>query len=243
MDELQTGSVKSAGLIYGLIPKVSAAIGAVAKGRKNQQQGYAFRGIDEIQSACHIPFAENGVFCVTEVIESVREERTTKNGGMLVYTIIKLRVTFFAPDGSFVMAITIGEAMDSADKSANKAMSAALKYALLQTFMIPVELDDADATTHAPMSREKPRWASEYEGSHGEQPRSQNDQPPPSPPSPEKEAFNSVVLPKIKEKRITREKVKEILESAGGNYQDALKGVIDHLEATKNNPPDTGDPL
>jgi hypothetical protein len=43
----------------------------------------------------------------------------------------------------------IGEAMDSGDKSSNKAMSAAYKYAAFQAFCIPTEGDnDADATTH-----------------------------------------------------------------------------------------------
>jgi hypothetical protein len=39
--------------------------------------------------------------------------------------------------------------MDSADKSTNKAMSAAFKYAAMQAFCIPTEGDnDADAETH-----------------------------------------------------------------------------------------------
>lgn len=39
--------------------------------------------------------------------------------------------------------------MDSADKSSNKAMSAAYKYAAFQAFAIPTEGDnDADAHTH-----------------------------------------------------------------------------------------------
>jgi hypothetical protein len=39
--------------------------------------------------------------------------------------------------------------MDSGDKATNKAMSAAYKYAALQTFCIPTEGDnDADAVTH-----------------------------------------------------------------------------------------------
>ena len=43
---------------------------------------------------------------------------------------------------------TYGEAMDSADKSTNKAMSAAYKYMCLQVFCIPTEGDnDADGTT------------------------------------------------------------------------------------------------
>ena len=54
-----------------------------------------------------------------------------------------------AEDGSKHTIATIGEAMDSADKATNKAMSAAYKYAAFQAFAIPTEGDnDADAHTH-----------------------------------------------------------------------------------------------
>jgi hypothetical protein len=49
---------------------------------------------------------------------------------------------------------TYGEAMDSADKATNKAMSAAYKYAAFLAFCIPTEGDnDADATTPEPAAR------------------------------------------------------------------------------------------
>jgi hypothetical protein len=58
-------------------------------------------------------------------------------------------------DGSTHIVKTYGEAMDSADKATNKAMSAAYKYACLQTFCIPTEGDnDADATTHTVQKNE-----------------------------------------------------------------------------------------
>jgi hypothetical protein len=45
--------------------------------------------------------------------------------------------------------VTFGEAMDSGDKATNKAMSAAYKYALMQTFAIPTEGDhDSENQTH-----------------------------------------------------------------------------------------------
>jgi hypothetical protein len=54
-----------------------------------------------------------------------------------------------AVDGSSHTVHVIGEAMDSADKATNKAMSAAYKYMAMQVFCIPTEGDnDADATTH-----------------------------------------------------------------------------------------------
>ena len=43
--------------------------------------------------------------------------------------------------------MTIGEAMDSGDKSANKAMSAAMKYALIEVFAIPT-IGDNDTENH-----------------------------------------------------------------------------------------------
>jgi hypothetical protein len=44
---------------------------------------------------------------------------------------------------------TYGEAMDSGDKSTNKAMSAAYKYAAFQSFCIPTEGDnDSENQTH-----------------------------------------------------------------------------------------------
>jgi hypothetical protein len=85
-------------------------------------------------------------------LERVREERKTvkDNGreGLLIYTTLTVRHTFTADDGSFVEAVTIGEAMDSGDKSSNKAMSAAMKYALLEVFCVPTE-DDNDTENHS----------------------------------------------------------------------------------------------
>ena len=68
--------------------------------------------------------------------------------GNLIYSVLKVKYTFYAEDGSHVSAVVQSEGMDSADKSSNKAMSAACKYALFQVFNIPTkELIDPDATT------------------------------------------------------------------------------------------------
>jgi hypothetical protein len=50
----------------------------------------------------------------------------------------------------------IGEAMDSADKASNKAMSTALKYTLMQMFLIPTKDEkDTEYQTHE-VSPKKP---------------------------------------------------------------------------------------
>src|SRR5581483_10530973 len=83
------------------------------------------------------------------VLDKTREERTSKSGGSLLYTILTVKYTFFTEDGSSFDVTTVGEAMDSGDKSSNKAMSAALKYALFQVFCIPTDEDnDTENQTH-----------------------------------------------------------------------------------------------
>lgn len=136
------------GEIFRLIPKIMEEVGAIEKASKNEAQKYRFRGIDDVMTAFQPALAKHGVFFVPEVLHSSQTDRESRNGGTLIYTTLTVAYTFFAPDGSNFRAVVVGEAMDSADKSSNKAMSAALKYALLQTFCVPVESqDDADAHT------------------------------------------------------------------------------------------------
>ena len=125
--------------IFKKIPLVTAEIGAIGKTRNNPQQGYKFRGIDEVYNAVNAALAKHEVFCVPTVLEMAREERQTKQGGTLLYTILKIKYLFYASDGSNFECVTMGEAMDSGDKSCNKAMSAAQKYAFFQVFSIPTE--------------------------------------------------------------------------------------------------------
>ena len=138
--------------VYAAIAGVQAAIAKVgiAKARKNQQQNYAFRGIDDVYSALSPLLAEHGLCIVPRVISRTCTERQTQRGGALFYTAVQVEYTIAAvKDGSTVTACIFGEAMDSGDKSTNKALSAAYKYLCLQLFCIPTEGDnDADGTSH-----------------------------------------------------------------------------------------------
>lgn len=138
--------------IYESINKIQAALAktGISKDRKNQQQGYAFRGIDDVYGALAPLLAEHGVCVFPRATERTCVERQTQRGGALFYVTVRVEFDFVSSiDGSVHTCITYGEAMDSADKATNKAMSAAYKYACLQTFCIPTEGDnDADAATH-----------------------------------------------------------------------------------------------
>jgi hypothetical protein len=134
--------------IYGLIGKAMKMVGAIGKESKNAQQGFMYRGIDAVYNALNPVMAELGLFICPEIIEQRREERTTKGGTVLTYSILTMKYTVYAPDGSNVSCTVIGEGMDSGDKASNKAMSIAMKYAMFQLFFIPTEAVDPDAEVH-----------------------------------------------------------------------------------------------
>ena len=139
--------------VYGAIVAVITELGrdGITKSRKNQQQGYNFRGIDEVYNALNGALSRAGLVMLPRILTRAAEERATKSGGSLTYVVVEAEFDLIAmSDGSCHTIRAFGEAMDSADKATNKAMSAAFKYAAMQAFCIPTEGDnDADAHTPA----------------------------------------------------------------------------------------------
>ena len=137
--------------VYESIRLVTAAMSAngIGKGRKNTQQGYNFRGIDDVLNALSAELVAANLAILPRVIDRTVAERATKNGGALFYVTVKVDFDFVhTGDGSKHTVTTYGEAMDSADKATNKAMSAAFKYMALLSFCIPTEgTPDADYDT------------------------------------------------------------------------------------------------
>jgi hypothetical protein len=136
--------------IYETIPKIMEAVGAVTKDKKNTSgQAFMYRGIDDVMNALNPAMTKFKLFVVPEVLEQLREDRTSKQGTPLIYSVCKIKYTFYAEDGSNVAATVIGEAFDSGDKATNKAMSIAFKYACFQVFCIPTEeMKDPDSESH-----------------------------------------------------------------------------------------------
>lgn len=156
--------------VYQAIASVQSELAAegIAKDRNNQQQGYKFRGIDDVYNALAPVLAKHGLCILPRILSREVTERQTKNGNALFYVIVEAEFDFVsAKDGSKHTVKTYGEAMDSADKATNKAMSAAYKYAAFQSFCIPTEGDnDADGTTHdvKPRSSQPPPAAPPADG-------------------------------------------------------------------------------
>lgn len=158
--------------IYEAIADIMKEGYAISKSKRNQQQGFMYRGIDDVMNTFQPLMAERGIFLVPEVIDSTREERQTTKGGNLIYSVLTVKYTFYASDGSSVSATVIGEGMDSGDKASNKAMAVAMKYAMFQVFCIPTEeMQDPDAETpppsHAKKDEPKPDPKPEPKAEHG----------------------------------------------------------------------------
>lgn len=144
----------SQGLIYKKMSQVMASIGSVKKDQKNTQQGFKFRGIDQFVNALYPALVANGVFMTPRVTKEehqiVEVTRNSGKQGLDKHVTLLVEFDFYAEDGSKVTVGPIAaEGLDSGDKATNKALSAALKYCLIQTFSIPTE-DMAEGDSETP---------------------------------------------------------------------------------------------
>jgi hypothetical protein len=135
--------------VYSAIVQVMKAIGTVGigKNRRNKQQNYTFRGIDDVFNVLNGMLTEANLLILPRVLKRESTERPTKSGGVQFCVALEVEYDFVcADDGSTHTVKTFGEAMDSTFRITNKAMSAAYKYACIEVFCIPTEgTPDADA--------------------------------------------------------------------------------------------------
>lgn len=137
--------------VYKAINAIQLALSKVgiSKDQKNTTQNFKFRGIDDVMNSLSPLLAQHSLCILPHVLNREITERISSKGGALLYVVVEIDYAFIsAIDGSNHTVRVYGEAMDSGDKATNKAMSAAYKYAAIQTFCIPTEGEDADAATH-----------------------------------------------------------------------------------------------
>ena len=150
--------------IFRLVPMVRAEIGAIVKAKKNESQGYRFRGIDDILNAVGPALTKCGITLSTTIVSATEDLVATEDPRLakldewlrlkakfrwVIFAKIHLRVTLYAPDGSNVSFEAFGSACDhNGDKAANKAHSVAYKYAMTLGLCIPVEEGDMDDSDH-----------------------------------------------------------------------------------------------
>jgi len=138
--------------VYAAIAAVMADLGkeGISKDRQNTEQKYKFRGIDDVYNALSPILSRHNLCMLPRILSREVVERKSRSGGALFNVTVEAEFDLIcSEDASKHTVRTFGEAMDSADKATNKAMSAAYKYAAMQAFAIPTEGDnDADQTSH-----------------------------------------------------------------------------------------------
>lgn len=133
--------------VYAAISRAMALLKAsgIAKAQWNGAQKFNYRGIDDIHNALAPVLVESGLLMLPRVKSRTCVERKSSMGNALYFVTVEADFDLISvADGSTVTISVIGEAMDSADKATNKAMSVAYKYAAVQAFSIPVVGDGGD---------------------------------------------------------------------------------------------------
>lgn len=116
----------------------------ISKDQRNLKQNYAYRGIDQLYNTISSILANHGLLVMPRCKSLDQETRVSKNGAPAYFSKVCVDFDLVASDGSSHTITSFGEAMDYADKSVNKAITAAYKYALFLLFCIPTEAQDAD---------------------------------------------------------------------------------------------------
>ena len=125
--------------IHQRIGAIVAELPAIGKGQKNTQQGFMYRGHDDVMNALNPLLSFYGVFFTPRVLERITDQRQTKSGSVMYEVNLHVEYTFYGPLGDSVRASAWGEGTDSGDKSTNKAMTMALKNVLAQTFAVSTQ--------------------------------------------------------------------------------------------------------
>jgi hypothetical protein len=141
-------------------------VGAVGKNEKNAAQGFQFRGIDTVINAVSPALQKHGLIVLPQLLDHSYE--TVEIGAKrtpMGHAIVQVQYMFVGPEGDSLTTAVAAEAMDSGDKATAKAMSVALRTALLQSLALPTGETDPDATSYerSPKAPAKPAHTPEQE--------------------------------------------------------------------------------
>lgn len=141
----------------------------VGKNGRNEDQNYPFRGIDDVMNALGPAMRRHGLLMFPKVMRRDHERFPKPNNKFGTAVQVDVRYRFlFAPGGKddYVDVEVPGESIDASDKATAKAMSVALRTAMLQTFALPTY--DTDPDQHNPeIQAPQPLTAEEVQAAAG----------------------------------------------------------------------------
>ncbi|WP_406000730.1 ERF family protein [Streptomyces sp. NBC_00829] len=127
--------------------RVRRDIRAIGKGELYNQSGtrFNFRGVDTVVNVFGPVTLKHGVHVMSSKVEATYGTKNTKSGGTMRECSVLVTWTILGPMGDTFTLQTMGEALDTADKSTTKAQSVALRTLLLGFGLTPTHDTDPDA--------------------------------------------------------------------------------------------------
>lgn len=138
--------------------RIMAAVDHIEKKGRNLSQGYDFARESDITHALREQFAKENVFMLPDVVEATYATGQTAKGNAKRLCTLKVKFTFEDGDTGETRSFHgMGEAEDTGDKASNKAITAAVKYGLLKSFLIPTGDDtENDPKPEKPAAKPQP---------------------------------------------------------------------------------------
>lgn len=130
-------------LVFKAINAIQAEVVAngIAKDRRNKEQNFNFRGIDDALDAFGPLLARHGVLLSPSYSDLKVETRPTKSGGTTYNASVSgtFKFTHMEDGSEYVVGPFFGEANDGQDKGVSKATSVAERNMFFLTFVVPHE--------------------------------------------------------------------------------------------------------
>lgn len=142
--------------IYARLVRVMRSVQSVSKDDFNTHQKFNFRGIDAVVNAVGPALREHEVIVMPTVQQVEYAAVTTSNNKAATATRLLVTYTFYGPDGDSASTTVAGEAWDHGDKATPKAMSVAMRIALLQALALPTDQPDPDHDTYEQAAYQDP---------------------------------------------------------------------------------------
>tara|TARA_R100000734_G_C3290623_1_gene82486 strand:+ start:112 stop:774 length:663 start_codon:yes stop_codon:yes gene_type:complete len=162
MEQQHTQSQSIGKLVQALSSSI-AEIGAVQKTGKNNFHKYSYASAEDISRAVQPAFAKHGLVLVLRKI--CKSTRTTEGKNQHVEIELQYRLAHIS--GEWMDLEIPSEGIDNGDKATFKALTGALKYALVQLCLIPtgddVEKDSPTAPARQSSRRQKKQTTSTLE--------------------------------------------------------------------------------
>lgn len=134
--------------VHVAIARAMRDLGKIAKADRfdgGNAGKFNFRGVDRVVNAVAPVLRKHGLIVIPQVEKVEYRDVPRANGGRSHECVVTVAWEWVGPKGDGLTAVTIGEALDTADKATSKAQAVAWRTCLIQMLAIPTGDPDPDS--------------------------------------------------------------------------------------------------